>query len=251
MQAIRPIFPSLFANIDALTAAQSTREGGFSKGSYQGLNLGSHTDDEPALLIKNKTAFCDALGFSLSQVAKSKQIHGDKILTVTEAGNYEGYDALITDQKSILLAVSTADCVPVLMCDPIKQIIAAVHAGWKGTVLGLAAKTVTEMARKFGTQPNDVMVYIGACIDNCHFEVGQDVLDQFDRKYKLPGNLTDKGYVDLKQANFDQIISAGILPMNIEVSAYCTYDRSDLFYSHRRDKGITGRMWSVIGFTNN
>lgn len=250
MKSIRPIFPALFSSFETLTAAQSTREGGFSKDSYRGLNLGSHTDDEPALLDKNKTAFCNALGFSLSQVAKSKQIHGDQILIVSKAGNYEGYDALITDQRGILLAVSTADCVPVLMYDPIKQIIAAVHAGWKGTVLGLAAKTVTEMAKKFGTQPNDVMVYIGACIDHCHFEVGQEVLDQFGRDYRLPGPLADKGYIDLKKAVFDQIINTGVLPEHIEVSPYCTYDRSDLFYSHRRDKGITGRMWSVIGFTN-
>ena len=244
----QPIYPKVFANFPILVAAQSTRVGGFSEHPYHGLNLGSHTSDDPGMLIKNKELFCAQLGFDLSQSAKSHQVHGDAVLEVLEAGSYEGYDALVTKQRGILLTVSTADCVPMLVYDPVKETIAAVHAGWKGTLLDIVGKTIRKMKEIYGCRAEDMRVYIGACIDRCHFEVGPEVWQQFEAPYRRLKEDNDKGHIDLKQVNFDLLTQMGVKEQNIEVSPYCTFDREDLFYSHRRDRGITGRMWSVIGF---
>ena len=243
----QPIFPKIFASDPTLVAAQSTRVGGYSDDPYLGLNLGSHTSDEPEKLIKNKELFCAHLGFNLSQYAKSHQVHGDAVLEVVKAGSYEGYDALVTTQRGILLTVSTADCVPMLLYDPVKEAIAAVHAGWKGTLLDIVGKTIRKMKEIYGCRAEDMRVYIGACIDRCHFEVGPEVWQQFEAPYRRLKEDNDKGHIDLKQVNFDLLTQMGVKEQNIEVSPYCTFDREDLFYSHRRDRGITGRMWSVIG----
>lgn len=247
MVSLQPIFPKIFDSYPTLVAAQSTRVGGISEDPYQSLNLGSHTSDEPERLIKNKELFCSQLGFNLSQYAKSRQVHGDAVLEVLEAGSYEGYDALVTRQRRILLTVSTADCVPMLVYDPVKEVIAAVHAGWKGTLLNIAGKTIRKMEENYGCRAEDMQVYIGACIDRCHFEVGPEVWQQFEAPYIKLKEDSEKGYIDLKQVNFDLLTRMGVKPQGIEVSPHCTFDREDLFYSHRRDRGITGRMWSVIG----
>ncbi|MBK7221834.1 MAG: polyphenol oxidase family protein [Saprospiraceae bacterium] len=146
------------------------------------------------------------------------------------------------------MAVSTADCVPILIYDPVNEACAAIHAGWKGTVLSIVSKTVELMQHRYGSASTDVRAYIGACIDQCHFEVGPEVLEQFDMNYidKID-SASGKGFVDLKAANKAQLLTAGLTPFNIETSQSCTYDDAHRFFSHRRDKGKTGRMWSVIG----
>ena len=240
--------PSIFDGLAGLVAGQSTRRGGVSASPYDSLNLGSSTDDDLSNVTENKKRFCESLGFTVEQVVRSHQIHSDQILIASHGGNYEGYDALVTQEPNLLLVVSTADCVPILLYDPINEVCAAIHAGWKGTVLMIVSKTVKLMEQHFGSISANMKAYIGACIDQCHFEVGPEVLEKFETKYISNRDaVSGKGFVDLKAANKAQLLTAGLSDLNIETSPYCTFDDAHRFFSHRRDKGKTGRMWSVIG----
>lgn len=242
------IRPAIFDAYTGLVAAQSTRKGGVSVPPYNSLNLGSSTDDDPKTVAENKKIICESLGFQTERVVRSHQVHSDQILIASHPGHYDGYDAIVTQAPNLFLAVSTADCVPVLIYDHVRSVCAAVHAGWKGTILQISSKTVALMQSKFGCDTRDLVAYIGACISHCHFEVGPEVLAQFEGNFITATNEdTGKGFVNLKAANQQQLLVAGLLEENIEVSPFCTFEEVDLFYSHRRDKGKTGRMWSIIG----
>ncbi|MBK8698704.1 MAG: peptidoglycan editing factor PgeF [Saprospiraceae bacterium] len=241
------VFPRFAACFPDIVAAQSTRYGGVSKGSYGTLNLGTNTEDAEEDTERNKELFCDFLNIEPDGLAKSRQVHGTEILYCTSPGKFEGYDALVTDHPNIWLAVSTADCVPVLLYNSDKKVCAAIHAGWKGTVAGITGKVLNFMTLNFGCKHAYTYAYIGACIAYCSFEVGDEVAVQFDVSQKRQGKVPGKYFVDLKETNKAQLLNSGVEAAHIEVSPYDTYAEENLFYSHRRDKGVTGRMWSVIG----
>ncbi len=239
--------PAIFSRFPGLRAAQSTRHGGVSRPPYNSLNLGKSTDDAPADVSENRRRFCTALGFAPEQMAWSYQVHGEQVQLVQEPGGASGFDALITHVPGILLAVSIADCTPILVYDAANQVIAAVHAGWKGTVAGLLGKTLRLMRDGFGTEGTDCFAYIGTCIDECSFEVGAEVAVAFDAAYKRFDAEKGKYFVDLKQANAQQLRDFGVPAAQMEISPYDTLRDHQDFFSHRADKGITGRMNAVIG----
>ena len=241
------ITPSIFAQFPNLAAAQSTRHGGVSPVPFDSLNLGKSTTDDPANVAENRRRFCAALGFESAQMAWSKQVHGDQIRQATVPGGSEGFDALVTNVPGILLAVSVADCTPILVYDHGQKAIAAIHAGWRGTVAGIVAKTLVLMDQVFGTRGEDCFAYVGACIDECSFEVGDEVALEFDERFKRFDTERGKYFVDLKKANAAQLRAFGIPETQIEVSPYCTMLHSTDFFSHRKDKGVTGRGMGVIG----
>lgn len=240
------IKPVVFDNAADIIAAQSTRHGGVSPAPFDTLNLGKSTGDDPSNVLENRRIFCSQLGYSPEQLAWSKQTHGDEIRIVEAPGGSEGHDALVTDVPRILLAVSTADCTPVLICDPVKRVVAAVHAGWKGTVARLAAKTLMKMQERYGTNFADCSVFIGACIDECSFEVGNEVAAQFDESVKRYDAGKGKFMVDLKKANAQQCLELGVPVSRIEISPFSTFTHHEHFFSHRYDKGVTGRGLCVI-----
>jgi YfiH family protein len=240
------IKPVVFDGVPDLVAAQSTRHGGVSQAPFDTLNLGKSTEDDPSGVQENRRIFCHQLGYSPEQMAWSKQVHGDGIRIVDSPGGSEGHDALVTDVPRILLAVSIADCTPVLICDPVKRVIAAVHAGWKGTVAGLAAKTLMKMQECYGTNFADCRVFIGACIDECSFEVGNEVAVQFDDPFKRYDTDRRKYMIDLKKANAHQCLELGVPASRIEISPFSTFIHHEHFFSHRYDKGVTGRGLCVI-----
>ena len=141
-------YPSIFSNYPQVAAAESTRHGGVSKAPFQSLNLGLHTKDDPTAVTENRKRFFAACGFTPQQVAASHQVHGSKVLQVEVPVSEEGYDALITNKKQILLTVTIADCTPILLFDPIHQAIAAVHAGWKGTAARIVQKNTFGNAKR-------------------------------------------------------------------------------------------------------
>ncbi len=242
-----PIRPAIFAQFPNLAAAQSTRHGGISPAPFYSLNLGKSTADDPANVAENRRRFCAALGFQPAQMAWSKQVHGDQIRLVSEPGGAEGFDALTTNVPGILLAVSVADCTPILVYDARQQAVAAIHAGWRGTVAGIVAKTLNFMKKTFGTSGADCFAYIGACIDECSFEVGDEVAAEFAEPFKRFDAERGKFFVDLKKANAAQLLAFGVPENQIEISSYCTMLHSDDFFSHRKDGGVTGRGMGVIG----
>lgn len=245
----KPLFrsPNIFSRFDKLIAAESTRHGGVSEGPYASLNLGGSTQDKPEHVIENNIRFFNALGVPFETVAKSHQVHEDKILHVRNPGRFEGFDALITNQPNIQLAVTVADCTPILIFDPVTNSAAAIHAGWRGTVKQIVEKTVAMLTAEFGTDPKNCVAYVGTCIDECSFEVGEDVSDHFDEAYKRLDAEKLKYFVDLKAANRDQLIRAGLALENIEVSTFSTVLNNEDYFSYRFEKGVTGRMLATIG----
>lgn len=238
----------------------STRLGGLSRPPFASLNLGIRTDDDPAVVTHNRQLFCQAVGVDFTRVTCAQQVHSDKILIVGEAEagrgatGYEsaiaGTDALITDRPGLPLMLFFADCVPVLIYDPAQKVVAVSHAGWKGTVARIAAKTVLAMGERFGTRPADCLVGIGPSIGPCDYEVDEPVIevlkDAFTNWQDLVVPRGGKWLLDLWRTNSHQLEELGVPRSQIEISGVCTACNTTLFYSHRVEKGVTGRMGAVI-----
>jgi YfiH family protein len=239
--------PSIVSRYPHLVMGQSTRVGGVSEGGYTSLNVGLHTNDRIEAVRENRTLLWSRLATAESNIAGGYQIHGSEIKKVVAPGQYDGYDAFITDCPGIMLSVTVADCVPVLIFDPVKKALAAVHAGWRGTAARLAAKTVEALAHEYGSNPTDCIAYIGTCIGFDAFEVSEDVAEKFQPAFKREALAEGKFLVDLKSSNQAQLIDSGLLHGSIEISPYCTVKDNDRFFSFRKEGGITGRMLAVIG----
>jgi YfiH family protein len=240
----RVVIPSIFQSIPGLVAGVSTRHGGLSETPYSSLNLGIHTDDSSKIIEQNLALFCTDLGISPADLARSYQVHGDKIWVTGRAGYQSGFDALVSIQPGVFAGVGIADCTPILLADPVTRICAAIHAGWKGTVAQIVHKTATRMIENRGSNPADILAYVGPCISYPHFEVGEEVAAQFSQEFKTRKGL--KWHVDLKAANAAQLRSLGI--EQIQIDSACTVENNADFFSHRIEKGVTGRMLALIGF---
>jgi len=186
-----------------------------------------------------------------------KQVHGTDALVVdralTSSDRFSGgWDALVTDQRGIMVAVRTADCVPVLMHDSKRKIVAAVHAGWRGAVAGIVGKTIAVMESQFGTVPDHVQVSIGPSAGVCCYEVDQTVLDKLpeacpDYQRVVRGQRDGKAHLDLKMLIREQARNAGIQQDSITCVNLCTICHEDLFFSYRREGKVIGTMVSAIG----
>lgn len=242
------IRPSIFNNsYPAVVAAESTRHGGVSPAPYHSLNLGKSTEDATENVLQNRLLFCRALGFEPAQMAWSKQVHGDQVRLVTAPGGAEGFDALITNQPDILLGVSVADCTPILVYDAKQKAVAAIHAGWRGTAAQIVLKTLKRMGTEYGSVGSDCYAYVGTCIDECSFETGPEVAEVFAEKFKRFDAVRQKHFIDLKSANQQQLLDWGVPAAQIQVSAFCTVRNKADYFSHRAERGVTGRMLAVIG----
>lgn len=244
--------PALFSGFHTLIVAESTRHGGVSPSPYKSLNLGFNTADQPEHTTENRRRFLDALGAGAdsgwsARLATSHQVHGTEILNATEPGRFDGYDALMTNKPGLLIGVSIADCVPILIYDQQQQAVAAIHAGWRGTVGGIVAKTLQAMQHQFGTQAVNCYAYVGTCIDESSFVVGQEVADQFDGAFKRVDSYSDTIFVNLKSANTRQLTDFGIPTAQISISTFSTVLNNEDYFSHRAEQGQTGRMLAVIG----
>lgn len=238
---------ALFADVDGLIAAESTRHGGVSPAPFASLNLGINTDDTSAHVDENRRRFFAAIGATGLGFASSHQVHGTSVLYATEPGRFDGYDALMTDRPGLLVGVTVADCVPILLYDQANRVVAAIHAGWRGTVGQIVTQTVRAMQQQFGTEPGQCLAYVGTCIDTCSFVVGEDVAAQFATSFVQTDPVTQQACVDLKAANRQQLLDAGVPDHQIEVSTYSTVAHNHDYFSYRAERGQTGRMLAVIG----
>jgi len=239
--------PLLFQEYPQLVAAESTRHGGVSPAPYASLNLGKSTADAAEHVTENRRRFCTALGFLPGGLAWSKQVHGADIRLVDSPGGSAGYDAFISRTPGVVLSVSVADCAPVLVFDRKNRAVAAIHAGWRGAAAGIVGNTLAAMAGHFGTLGRDCLAYVGTCIDECSFEVGQEVADAFGPDFKRYDPERGKFFVDLKKACAAQLQAFGIPVPQIEISPYSTILNNADYFSHRKGNGATGRMLAVIG----
>lgn len=240
------IIPGIF-DASRVIAAQSTRTGGVSPAPFDSLNLGMSVKDAETNVLKNRELFFGALNIPQAQVTKSHQVHGTNVLLVNAPVTTEGYDGLISNRPGVFLAVSVADCTPILIHDEKNNAVAALHAGWRGTAGKIVSNAMQLMNEHFGTSGKDCRAFIGACISYDHFEVGAEVAEHFDITVKRFDSHKQKWFVDLKAANRQLLMNEGVLPANIEISSYCTVADNELFFSHRAGKGHTGRMMAVIG----
>ncbi|MBC7862553.1 MAG: peptidoglycan editing factor PgeF [Bacteroidia bacterium] len=192
----------------------------------------------------------EKFGIAESNLASAKQIHDNKVLVASVAGKAEGYDAIITNKKNVFVSVATADCTPVLIYDSKTNSVAAIHAGWRGTVLNIVSETLVRMKKEFGSDGKNCFAFIGACIAECSFEVGAEVAEKFDSAFVRWDEEKKKHFVDLKKANKKQLLDFGIPEGQIEISGDCTVLNNDNYFSYRKEMGKTGRMISLIGITS-
>jgi YfiH family protein len=220
--------------------AFSTRIGGVSAPPFDTLNLGINTDDDPDYIQTNRLRFLNGLHLKGRQLARPRQIHGNQTAIVTVPGEYADTDALVTDNPGICLTIQVADCLPVFLYDSNRLCIGLIHAGWRGTVSQIALHTVRTMISEYRSNPADIRAFIGPSIGPLCYKVGNEVKSRFGRKY------VQDDHVNLWQCNRDQLVQAGIPAKQIQISGICTHCHSALFYSHRADKGRTGRMMAVM-----
>lgn len=205
---------------------------------------------------KNVEKFLALLGLPKGNFITSKQVHGNEVRKVDskQKGKVHGeFDGFVTEAKNLFLLVRVADCLPITAFDPVRSVVGIAHAGWRGTVAGIATKLVKKLG-ELGAKPKNTLIGLGPSIEFCHYEVKEDVASKFRQvglEKAVMTHLSGKIYVDLKQANILQLTSGGILKENIDVSVRsCTFENSD-FYSYRREKTqLSGEMACLIGLKN-
>ena len=294
--AIHIITANTLAGIPGVLHGFSTRHGGVSE-AYGGraLNLGITQEDTRAAVEHNRDLFLQAIGAadenaSLAPasgpesprptcwpIVRLRQVHSSMIHRVDElpAQPLHG-DGLITNRPGIVLAVRAADCLPVLLADPVRRAVGALHAGWRGTLARIVEKGVGEFRRQFGSDPADLKAAIGPAIHRCCYQVSEELREKFGSQFSYAGELFEEVFasdpvrreypllfmnmrapghgeppravhLDLVEANRRQLLGTGVRAENIWISDLCTCCRTDLLFSHRKEKGITGRMMGAIG----
>ncbi|MDH3973116.1 MAG: peptidoglycan editing factor PgeF [Deltaproteobacteria bacterium] len=249
----------LFKNHSQIIHAFSTRTGGYSKAPFDSLNLSCKTGDEKNNVKKN----IERLNLFLSIDSPPfflDQVHGNNVLVADDIKSHEShypFDAIITSNKEKAIVILTADCLPLLLYDPVKSVIAAIHAGWKGTSLQIAEKTVTKMKERFKSDPAHIIAAIGPAIGPCCYEVDHPLVSAFEglnsyhpetlHSFISPAEgKNDRWMFDLARANRLQLLNVGLIQDNIDELQLCTCCRSDLFYSYRRDGKHSGRQGAIL-----
>ncbi len=219
-------------------------------------SMALHTGEQSKLIIENRKKLRQKLDCNdnLSFVV-ANQTHSSNIVVIKEYGDrgwekigsaVEDCDALITDKKDIVLTILTADCVPILLMDSQLDVVAAVHAGWRGSKAEIVAKTVKKMCEVFSCDPENIIAGIGPAIGVCCYEVNSGVATHFHAYQKLTRSKKDKYMLDLAEINKQQLLNVGLLESNIEMSQICTACGVDRFFSYRKEKGCSGRFMSMI-----
>jgi len=281
-QPLEILHAPVFASVPWLVHGFSTRPGGASS-CYGGktLNLGMTEHDTKTNVERNRRAFLAAVKATNADgspwpLVQVKQIHSAIVHRVDGPGDAVAGDGLITNTAGLLLAIKTADCVPVLVVDVKRRVVGAFHAGWRGTVARIVEKGVGEMRRQFGSQPRDLRAAIGPCVRSCCYSIGEEVRAEFESQFtyagelfeevfdsnaihirypllflnqRAPGhgNLGPEIHLNLVEANRRQLKDAGVRDAHISVVDGCTSCDTARFFSHRQEFGKTGRMMAVVG----
>ena len=246
-----------------ITAAVSCRMGGVSRAPMDSLNMGFHVGDDPEAVLENRRRYFEALSCDASSLVCCQQVHGTYISKVTAKDRGRGAlslataipacDGLMTNEIHVPITMNYADCTPLLFYDPVKQVIALSHGGWRGTAGNIAGLTIAKMEKNYHCRREDILCAIGPAIGLECFEVGEEVVEEFfrlftekemDRLSVSKGN--GKYLFDLHGANRRLLEKAGIPFSHIEDSGLCTYCHDDLFFSYRKSGGKTGRHMAVM-----
>lgn len=252
-------FPKLI-DTGKVKHAFSTRHGGVSKGDFSSMNLSFNRGDVRESVIENYRILCNAEDIDINNLVLSAQTHTSNVLTVgaEHIGTgitkppFTDVDGLVTNQKNIALVTQYADCTPLLFCDPINEVIATSHAGWRGTAKLIGKVTVEKMCNEFGCKPQNIIAAIGPCIGKCCYEVDDPVFNAFNsidfldtKDFMTPKN-NGKYMLDLVEANRQILINCGIKAQNIDCSDICTNCNSEDLHSHRATGGKRGNLAAII-----
>lgn len=254
------IHSSLLQSQPTIVHFFSTRLHGFSTGVARSLNMGFTPEDQPRNTIANRKFLLNTINMPFENLTTVNQVHGCNIIEATEQLAGAGKDlkpsiagaadALITNRPNIPIMVLTADCVPIILFDPRKKAIAAVHAGWRGTVARILEKTIAAMQLKYQSHPQDIVAAIGPSIGPCCYQVGNDVVERAMASLSKPEscitNIDNRYYFNLWEANRIQLLDNGVSTSNIDMLKLCTKCHCDLYFSSRANGGITGRMGACI-----
>lgn len=243
-----------FESWRALTHGIFTRLGGVSQAPFTSLNLGGNVGDSPQAVRANHERIYTALRVDETHVCSLWQIHSADVIIANAPVPGRRWlakaDAMMTDRPEIVLSMRFADCTPILFHDPVRGIIAMAHAGWRGTVQGMAAQTVRAMSCSYGSRPSDIQAGIGPSIGPRKYQVGEEVVDAVRAYFDTTDGLIRRdpadgsAYLDLWAANRLDLERAGV--EQIEVAGICTAEHTDEFFSHRAEKGRTGRFGAVL-----
>ncbi len=233
----------------------TTKLKGVSSHPYKSLNLAFHVGDEEKNVNQNRKLLCSALNLNLHHLTTCEQVHGNNVVVIDEDKIGSGAfsrddtisktDALITNIRRVPLAIFCADCVPIIIVDPVKRVVGVVHAGWKGTYLEIAKKTVHKFIGNFCSHPQNLIIFIGPSIGSCCYKVDTVLAQMFKEKFILPLD-THQGesYLNLVEINIGQLLESEIKSENIYRSNKCT-SCDPAFFSYRKEGGLTGRQCAL------
>ncbi|PLX83887.1 MAG: peptidoglycan editing factor PgeF [Desulfuromonas sp.] len=238
-------------------AGFTTRNGGVSRAPYNSLNLGFNTEDPQYNVEGNRSTLVRAFDLPPHLLLTVRQVHGTDILVIDEPNLDLSHfhtlecDAVITDQPGILIGVLVADCYPVLLFEPERKVAAAVHVGWKGAAAGILGKAVAAMEKGFNCSPLRIRAAVGPGIGAHKYEVDRPVRDAFRKGDGHWAEIAEevalgKWHLDLKKSCLLQLEAAGLDTRNVEAAGECTCCHRELFFSHRRDEGMTGRQMGFV-----
>jgi hypothetical protein len=246
-----------------VVAFSSTRHGGCCKGNYAAFNINRYCGDDDKDIRTNREALCRLLNIADDRLIMPHQVHLTRVAKIDEAfmaltatkrqDVLEGVDALMTNLSGVCIGVSTADCIPVLLYDPIHHASCAIHAGWRGTVQRIVVKAVEAMMQDYGTQPQQLVAQIGPGIHLDSFEVGDEVYEAFAQAgfdMESISKKCDKWHIDLPECNRLQLIATGLMPQSVKVSPVCTFQQATDYFSARRLGINSGRIFTAINITN-
>jgi len=250
----------LFEQQNEIAHFCTSREGGVSVGNYASFNLSPFSGDNPEHFEQNLKLLADQLGTAPDRIIIPYQTHETEVrlidteflnLSASERKEYlNGVDALITKLPNICIGVTTADCVPLLFFDPVQKVVAAAHAGWRGTCGRIAGKTIQALVQHYHCQPENILVTIGPSISTNAYNVGKELVENFELAgfdtAEIFENRDEVLFLDLWKANRNSLLDAGIKPEHIEISGICTFTEHEKFFSARRLGIKSGRMLSGI-----
>ncbi|NMA83133.1 MAG: peptidoglycan editing factor PgeF [Epulopiscium sp.] len=248
-----------FDRTKAVNHGFSTRLGGYSKDIYTSLNLGLRSGDKLEDVYLNYKKICKALDIDSEDLVHSDQIHESHIYCVTQEdkgkgfykdSNIKGIDGLITNEPKVPLITFYADCVPLYFLDPVQKVIGLAHAGWRGTVLKIAAKMIHKFTSVYKSDPKNILVGIGPSIGSCCFEVDESVAHAFQKQFEgddwIQTLKNGKYKIDLWKVNQQILLESDIIEEHISIMGLCTMCHKDIFFSHRGHKGRRGSLGAIM-----
>jgi len=248
-------FFDLFAEEKGLIQAVMTRKGGISPHPWASLNMATSVGDSRENVLENRRRIQQALGLQKQWFFDVWQVHGINVIATRSprlpGEPHQKADAIMTDHSEVALLMLFADCVPIFLYDPIHRAIALVHAGWQGTITRVVRHAVLRMKDQYGTKPQDLLAGVGPSICQKHYEVGEEVAERVRTEFQESDDLLSypengRAHFDLWQANRQILLECGLQLHHIQVAEVCTVEDSSRWYSHRGERGKTGRFGAVL-----